>query len=350
MIRTRRAFTLLELLVVIGIIGVLLALLLPAVQKVREAASRLRCSNNLKQMGLALHQYHDSNGALPPAILCGSTEVIDAETSGFTLLLPYIEQGNLRQLYTIEDPWWQSSNFQAVGTQIKLFFCPSNRDQGAIVLAPYAAQWGSTLPPTAASCDYAFCRGANGALNQDCSRIPLQVRGVFNIGPPELPSSGIRLTDITDGTSHTFAMGEATGGNPHYLVRSLVQPNQPVVDPTKGRAAVIDQSWGAAGMGDTLHPWYGSVLAVTAQYGLGPNPVDEPMNLPLVAPTAAGGDPRGDNSSGRDTISGFRSMHVGGCNFLFCDAGVRFLPQSIQPDVYRALSTYTGGEVDSGGE
>ena len=345
--RTRRAFTLIELLVVLGIIAVLLGLLLPAVQKVREAASRLKCLNNLKQIGLALHNYHDTQHSFPPGLISAETNVSDAEATGFTLLLPFLEQQNLRNLYHFEDPWFQPSNFQVVGIPVKLFFCPSNRDSGSIDLAPVAAQWSTSLPPLAASCDYAFCKGANGALVRDANRTPGQVRGVFAVAPPG-PSGGVRLTDIADGTSSTFALGEAAGGNSFYLVRDLNDPTQAVVYSVTGLPTPIDQAWGAAGAGDPSHPFYGSVFGVTAQYGLVPEPRDEPMNRRPATPTVASGDPRGDNLLGHDYVSGFRSMHPGGCNFLFCDGSVHFIPQAIEAAVYRALSTYAGGEVIAG--
>ncbi len=346
----RRGFTLIELLVVIAIIAVLIGLLIPAVQKVREAANRMSCSNNLRQLGLALQQYHGTQECFPPALVSSGSDTSDAEATGFTYLLPYLEQDNTQRLYHFDDPWFAQDNYAAVAVQVKVFFCPSNRAQGSIDLGPIAAQWQTPLPPVAASCDYAFCHGANGAVEQDWNRIPLPVRGVFHIRPPDTPHAGVRLTDVLDGTSATLAMGDASGASPLYLVRDLQHPDQPVRDALTGQTIRIDQSWSAAGMGDTTHPWYGSVMAVTAQYGLDPDPRDEPMNRRLVAPTVYGGDPRGDNRSGRDWVSGFRSQHPGGCNFLFCDGSVRFLAETIQPAVYRALSTYAGGEVVSGGD
>lgn len=137
-------------------------------------------------------------------------------------------------------------------------------------------------------------------MHRDWTRIPATVRGVFNIRPPSAGRSGVRLSDIGDGTSLTFAMGEAAGGNSYYLVRDLNDPNKPALGGLSGQPVAVEQSWGAAGVGDTSHPWYGSVFAVTAQYGLASDPRDEPMNRRLTTPTVFGNDPRGDNSSGKD--------------------------------------------------
>jgi prepilin-type N-terminal cleavage/methylation domain-containing protein/prepilin-type processing-associated H-X9-DG protein len=344
----RRGFTLVELLIVIGIIAILIGLLLPAVQKVREAAARVQCLNNLKQLGIALHHHHDTQGAFPPGMVSSEANLSDAESTGFTFLLPYLEQDNTWRIYHFDQPWFQPDNYVAVGTSVKLFLCPSNRAEGTLDLRPYEAQWGVKLPPRAGTCDYAFCKGANGAMSRDWDRMPGQVRGVFGIRPPWEVRSGVRLTDIADGTSNTFAMGDAAAGSKLYLVRDLSNPTQPVIEPLSGQPIMLEQSWSAAGVGDTTHPWYGSVFAVTAQFGLPPDPRDEPMNRRPATPTLAGGDPRGDNASGRDFVGGFRSMHPGGCNFLFCDGSVRFVPQAINPATYRALSTYAGGEVIQG--
>jgi prepilin-type N-terminal cleavage/methylation domain-containing protein/prepilin-type processing-associated H-X9-DG protein len=340
----RRAFTLLELLVVIAIIAVLIGLLVPAVQKVRESAARSQCQNNLKQLGLALHHYHDTRKCFPPGMVTDSANVADADCTGFTFLLPFLEQDNTSKLYHFDQPWYDQSNYQAVGTEIALFFCPSNRTRGTIDLTPMAAEWGAPMPPVAAGSDYAFCRGANGAVNRNWQRVPLETRGVFGIRGTREITSGVRLTDIRDGTSTTLAMGDAAAGTAPFLVRDMNQPTQAARGLLTGQPVIIEQSWSAAGVGDASHPWYGSVFAVTAQYGLAPDPRDEPINRKFLTPTIYGGDPRGDNASGLDYISGFRSVHSGGCNFLFCDGSVRFVGATLAPEVYRALSTYAGGE------
>lgn len=340
----RRGITLIELLVVIAIIAVLIGLLLPAVQQVRATAGRISCQNNLKQLGLALHNYHLSHGAFPPGMVCPSSDVRDAEASGFSFLLPYLEQDNTYRLYHFDEPWWATDNFQVVETPVKGFFCPSNRTEGSIDLRLIAKQWSTTLPPFVACCDYAFCRGANGALNQDMTRIPMPVRGVFNIYR-SADKATLRLDDLVDGTSTTMALGDAAGGSPRFLARDLANPGQPAIDPLTGKPTPLDQAWGATGVGDPSHALYGSVFAVTAQYGMAPDARDEPMNRSPATPAVTGADPRGDNLAGRDTISGFRSVHSGGCNFAFCDGSVHFISQSIASDVYRALSTYAGGET-----
>src|SRR5262249_30837582 len=118
----RRGFTLIELLVVIGIIAVLIGLLVPAVQRVREAANRAKCKNNLKQLGLALHNYHGARNCLPPGLISDQASASDAEASGYTYLLPYLEQDNTQKLYNFDVPWYDRSNYAAVGVEIKLFY------------------------------------------------------------------------------------------------------------------------------------------------------------------------------------------------------------------------------------
>src|SRR5215470_2531884 len=132
--RRRLAFTLVELLVVIAIVTILMGLLLPAVQSAREAGRRTQCANNLRQFGLALHNYHLTNDALPPALMCSETNVTDAEATGFTFLLPYLELRTLQDLYHFDEPWYAPANYQPVGIEVPIFFCPSNRSFGRLDL------------------------------------------------------------------------------------------------------------------------------------------------------------------------------------------------------------------------
>src|SRR5262249_28766578 len=151
------------------------------------------------------------------------------------------------------------SNYQAVGTTVKLFLCPSNRGEGVIELQAIADQWGASLPPRAAVTDYAFCKGANAGLSIDWTRTPPSARGAFDVRPSDRPR-GTRFAEIQDGLSQTIAMGEAAGGSRQYLVRDLRNPDRAAIDPLTGQEAILEQAWCAAGMGDTQHPFYGSVF------------------------------------------------------------------------------------------
>jgi prepilin-type N-terminal cleavage/methylation domain-containing protein len=354
--RSRRAFTLLELLVVIGIIAILVGLLLPAVQKVREAAYCTSCRNNLKQFGLALHNFESANGYLPPGMIT-ETIIQDSYHTGFTYLLPYIEQDAVNSLYNYSAQWYDVSNYAAVAPAIPIYFCPSNRKPAQMDLSPYIQQWGCAMPPYVGASDYLLCKGANAGLWGDPTLIPNDVRGVFNIVSAAsqvqstneveflmVPAFVVRLSDISDGLSNTMGIGEGAGGNPKYPIASLSNPGVPVTEPYINGPAIMDQAWAVASLGDPSHPWYAGIFGVTAQFGMAPNIQDAPMNLSPGMPTIVGSDSSGYNLSGRDKVSGFRSMHINGCHFLFMDGSVHFVQQSIDPASYRAFSTYSSGE------
>lgn len=346
----RRAFTLIELLVVIAIIGILIGLLLPAVQKVREAANRLKCENNLKQCGTALHHYHDVYSTFCPGFRVGSNGDMthQGEATGFTYLLPFIEQSSVSRIYDQTQPWYYYKNAKAVGTAVSIYKCPSNPAPAVLDLSPWAgsiagSSGNGTSAPFCGINDYAFSRGTCGTLNPNWTKIPMARRGVFNIewvpttgGQPLYPA-GVAMKDIIDGTSNTIAMGDAAYGSDRYPL------------PAGG---LLIQSWSAANTGCASQGYagnfYGSVFAVTA------NQAAVPMNQSPATATKSSGcnavstDP-GDGSGNVDTISGFRSLHTGGCNFLFCDGSVQFLSASISATTYQALSTYAGGEVVTSG-
>ena len=341
----RTAFTLVELLVVIAIIAVLIALLLPAVQKVREAAARASCTNNLKQIGIALHHYHDAVGGFPAGFTVSGTDNLEmGGFGGFVPLLPFLEQQNWVRNWDPTRTWYDPPNAGVVSVEVKVFYCPSNRSGGVIDMSFLVPAAGRPLPNPAAG-DYLLCKGANAALCE-VTRVPPGGRGVFDV------NTRTRLTDIADGTSTTFAAGEGVGHNPRYGIRRFYPDTTPAQGLFPGQSPLADQSWSSGPMATrALHSiglLGGATLGVTAQRGGQSQPFDEPMNYPLVLPALDfnNGCVNSGTAPGTfDTISGFRSVHPGGCNFLFCDGGVRFVREAVSPDTYRGLSTMAGGEV-----
>jgi prepilin-type N-terminal cleavage/methylation domain-containing protein len=242
-VRPRRmAFTLVELLVVIAIIGVLVALLLPAVQAAREAARRAQCTNNLRQLALAAHNFHDNFGRFPPGYLgpvphakFQSTGGSQAEYIGtLVYLLPYLEQqplfGQIQtnlDLKTVTKPWWQTSaTLTAAQNSVRTFLCPtidrSRFRDGFIHLVNVYPENGSNFyerhfvgllapGPTLGRTDYLGVAGRYGNLPLPTA---LRLEGVFS------NRTKCRLTEITDGTSNTLLFGELTGGKESTFLRA----------------------------------------------------------------------------------------------------------------------------------
>ena len=291
----RAAFTLLELLVVIAVVGVLIGLLLPAVQKAREAANRISCANNLKQLALAAHHYHDSNGAFPPGYYRAPGPWLGVKVvTLYVALLPYIEQDGLSRRWDFArygnnlGPYPTAPAAQVIALAV----CPSDAlprpavDRNDTEASP--RHWGLV--------SYGGNAGvrATGGETRD---------GVFFQG------SAVRIADVTDGTSTTLLLGERNHWGPSY---DRLCPRDP--SGTNGW-------WAYAGTADVL---LGAAV---------------PVNYQAPATAASCADVKADR------LSAFGSRHPGGANFALADGSVRFLPDATALTTLRALSTRATGEV-----
>jgi prepilin-type N-terminal cleavage/methylation domain-containing protein/prepilin-type processing-associated H-X9-DG protein len=316
MVRTfrRLGFTLIELLVVIAIIAILIALLVPAVQKVREAAARIQCTNNLKQIGLALHGYHDVYKKFPAGYYAGynyggapygggsgfkplpANQTFLTYTGWQLQLLPFLEQ---QSLYNNSYTWLQANprntdnnSYQACGYSFSIYTCPSNIRPQTIVYGGVTYELES----------YMGCTGTNSGYNWGAP----SGDGVLYV------NSSVRFADITDGTSNTIAVGERPATGDTYF------------------------GWGFApygtGAGD------GDCVLGSNDTGIASMVGDLPTNVGF-RPQRVPGD-AGELDAGH-----FWSYHTGGANFLFCDGSVQFLTYSLAPTVFQALCTRNGGET-----
>ncbi|NUQ65306.1 MAG: DUF1559 domain-containing protein [Pirellulales bacterium] len=323
----KRAFTLVELLVVIAIIGTLIALLLPAVQAAREAARRLHCTDNLKQFGLALHNYHTAHRTFPPGLIM-TPNPLAGYANANTMLLPYFEQDNLGNLYDQRRPFHEQSPSVA-RTVIPLFLCPSNSKENLLDL-PQLAPWALPVGTTFAATDYLYSKGPNDAWCLPAGNMPVAERGVFTMNWPT------RIADIRDGTSSTMAMGEGAGGSRWPLCRGA-GCTTPYVGPYGSAPATQPWIAGATGTVMTVSIGFitGSVWGSTAE-----RPNKSPVTDTYVdisqwgnCTSSAGGGPH--------STANFRSDHPGGV--LVADGSARFLSETIDMPLYRRLSTIAEG-------
>lgn len=308
-VRRKRGFTLIELLVVIAIIAVLIALLLPAVQQAREAARRTQCRNNLKQLGLALHNYHDAMMVLPPAHI-GRCITPLLNTTGLTMLLPYLDQANLYNKYNPmgaatthtscggaagagDDPT-TNGNAAVVKTKIQAFLCPS--DSGTDFISAPTSSYGISATNTGtggAKTNYDFITVTPYNSLENWTNSSVSTRCMFG------DNSRCTISDVKDGTSNTIAMGETTR------------------DVYNGGT----NAWG----------YRGHVM-------VGLNLVSYPINIWNYGTVV---NPPG--KLGSWSYAG--SFHTGGAHFLFGDGAVRFLSENIDTALRQNLARISDGNV-----
>jgi prepilin-type N-terminal cleavage/methylation domain-containing protein/prepilin-type processing-associated H-X9-DG protein len=307
----RKAFTLIELLVVIAIIGILVSLLLPAVQKVREAANRASCQNNLKQIGLALHNYHDAFKQLPGNIRPSSTNTV--RVRWVTFLLPYFEQDNLYAQYRFDKNWSDPLNLPLTGLPLKIFTCPSTPEPERLDYLPENPTGG-----IAACGDYSGIYGVDPEL--------LTLGFVDEAGEGAISKTKkLRFADFKDGLSNTLHVTESAG-----------KPNLWQVNQQIGQAPLVRVNGGAWSRPASEIPW---LRGSSADGTVFPGP---------VAINAANGQQvtvYPDPFYGVDGTGEVYGFHPGGVNALFVDGSVHFIEQSINIRTFAALVTRAGREV-----
>jgi prepilin-type N-terminal cleavage/methylation domain-containing protein/prepilin-type processing-associated H-X9-DG protein len=308
----RTAFTLIELLVVIAIIAILIALLVPAVQKVREAAARTQCINNLKNIGLALHAFHDVSKRLPPGCAADQppfgTGAGGHGSSWKVYILPYIEQGAIfsKWQFTGGSGWENTNNGPFVkNLVIPVYRCPSSS-------LPDFDNYNQN-PNGANPQMHSSYTGISGSYNlgySDPLGYAIDGNGAFSSGGILYPNSKVTMTGITDGTSNTIMVGEQSNHLRDFNNRPVVSSN---------------------GVAITSQGWHGWIMGTNAQ-APPPSAQNRSFNCTTVRYSInqiglsnSGGSGTGENLGPNIPLS---SNHTGGVNLLFADGTVRFWPNS----------------------
>lgn len=325
----RRGFTLIELLVVIAIIAILIALLLPAVQQAREAARRTQCKNNMKQLGLAMHNYHDVYSMLPVGAISvfnpgGTLGGVDVYSNAFTQMLPYVEASNLKAICN-DNLQWQEQLPGVAATILPFLNCPSNVGQNPMTDSVIEGM-GFPVGGEFATTSYLLSRGANGNFCTNPKGRGSDT-GVFDM------NLVTKFRDIGDGTSNTLAVGEGAAGST-WTVCEGENCTTPAASGTSDVAWIIGQP-----SGTTMK---GSGWIRTSIYGT----TAELMNkIPVTETFIDEGGWADCSAADADTTSNFRSQHTGGCQFTFCDGSVQFISENVDRTVYSGLATRFGREV-----
>jgi len=344
----RTAFTLIELLVVIAIIGVLVALLLPAVQAARESARRSHCSNNLRQIGVAVQNFHDGKQFYPPAYVGDPTvtgtvngvsypDTNGNGPSGFAwgaIILPYLEEESLHARFNMKAACWAPENLVSANTKVSVFLCPSVSDEsdGFVVDRGIGDAWEPELDPTPFNPEIKFAHShyvTNSGIHQPWGRIT-----AFNdfTKPETITSGGITSQALTDGPFYRNARLRAKD-MPDGLSNTIFFGEHSSVLSNKTWYGVVPFSVTCPKFPFPSSCNSGGALVAAHS---GPDTHDRPQTV-IHAPN----NPFGHTDE-------MYAEHPNGANVLLGDASVRFVPEDINPFVWVALSTRNVGEIIDG--
>ncbi|ODA29281.1 DUF1559 domain-containing protein [Planctopirus hydrillae] len=306
----RSGFTLIELLVVIAIIAILIALLLPAVQQAREAARRTQCKNNLKQIGLGLHNYHSSLNCFPPGLLTPSRAF-----SPHSQLLPYLDQSNVFPSINYGFTPTATQNDTAARVTLPVFICPSDR--------------GNIPNETLGVTNYVACVGS-AIGTSGCPGTTLLPTWIGCGNGMYTQNRGIKISDILDGSTNTVAWSESLLGDG---TATFTDPDRQFLTWTGGGSepdATVCSTSTATAVGQRGLRWLdGRLGRALYNHFYSPN-----SNSPDCI-----------NSQGATGWSTARSMHTGGVHILLCDGSARFVSENIDLQIWRGLATRAGSEV-----